>query len=202
MNKKAEKILNTTAKLFIQSGIKKTTMDDIAEQAKVSKVTVYKYFSDKDTLYFEVGKYILHLQISRLKEIIKTEKVLIKKFYEFIAVLSDFIDTDHFWLCSELTNFNDVLSDEYAKYMSCYKEILLYLIDEGINTGLIKKNLDRLLVFYYIDMGIVYYQNNTEYRNIIQSDSAFQKDFMAFHISNIFMDVETVSGVAAYREGS
>jgi AcrR family transcriptional regulator len=51
MNIKAEKILNTTIKLFIHEGVKKTTMDEIAEKANVSKVTIYKYFIDKDTLY-------------------------------------------------------------------------------------------------------------------------------------------------------
>ena len=51
MNKKENKILNTTINLFIRDGIKKVTMDDIAEYAKSSKVTVYKYFVDKDTLY-------------------------------------------------------------------------------------------------------------------------------------------------------
>ena len=58
MNKKADKILDTTIRLFIRDGIRKITMDDIAENSHVSKVTIYKYFVDKDSLYFEVSKHI------------------------------------------------------------------------------------------------------------------------------------------------
>lgn len=195
MNKKAEKILNTTVKLFLQNGIKKVTMDDIAEQAMVSKVTVYKYFSDKDTLYYEVGKHILSYQISKMNEMIGSEDILIKRLYYFIDVLSDFMDTGYFDLCSELIKFNDRLSHDYESYLNSRKETLLHLIDEGIQSGLMKQNLDRQLIFHYINMGIFYYQQNAEYRNKIHKDSEFQKAFMMFQISNIFADAKSILNV-------
>ena len=37
MNKKAKKILNSTIRLFIRDGVKKITMDDIAENSNASK---------------------------------------------------------------------------------------------------------------------------------------------------------------------
>lgn len=192
MTKKAEKILNTIIKLFIQGGIKKTTMDEIAEQAKVSKVTIYKYFSDKDTLYYEVGKNILSLHVSKLNEIIESEDPLVKRLYSFLAIVSEFTDTGHFALCRELAQYNDNLSCEYENYISIYTQTLLHLIDEGIEKGLIKPTLDRQFVFHYINIGVVYYQQNLEYRNEMRSDTTFRKEFMIFQISNIFVDVEKV----------
>ena len=118
MNRKAEKILNTASILFIQNGVKKVTMDDIAEQARVSKVTVYKYFTDKDTLYFEVGRYVLSYHLSKLINIIESGDRLIRKLYNYIEIVSDFTDSRRQWLCSELVKFNDRLSSEYFGYIN------------------------------------------------------------------------------------
>ncbi|MGD1820183.1 MAG: TetR/AcrR family transcriptional regulator [Pleomorphochaeta sp.] len=192
MNKKAEKILNTTIILFLNNGIKKITMDEIAEKAKVSKVTVYKYFSDKDTLYYEVGKYLLAKHIAKLKNITETKNSLIEQFYSFIDVLTAFTNMGYFKLCKELTTYNIKLLEEYNDYLYFYKEILLKLIDMGIEQKLIKPNLDKLLIFYYLDMGISYYQENSDYRKNMNENKNIQNELMRFHVSNIFLDADKI----------
>ena len=39
-----------------------------------------------------------------------------------------------------------------------------------------------------IEMGLCYYQNNTDYRNKIEYDTGFRKRFMTFVWHNIFED--------------
>ena len=72
---------------------------------------------------------------------------------------------------------------------------MLTLIDEGIKDGMIKNNLGRDMVFHYIDMGIVYYQQNPEYRYKILNDINFEQQFLLFHINNIFMDGSKILSV-------
>lgn len=188
MNRKAEKIINTTIKLFLRNGIKKITMDEIAENSNVSKVTIYKYFIDKDTLYYEISKHIFSQYIVKLENIITSDEFLINKLYNFLAVLSDFTNNGEFDLCKELTKYNNDIEALHEQYMQIYKSSLLMLIDRGIENGLIKDNLSRNLIYYYIDMGIVYYQQSTEYRNKMLGDSSFQQQYMLFFINNIFVD--------------
>lgn len=188
MNKKADKILNTTINLFIHDGIKKITMDDIAENAKSSKVTIYKYFVDKDTLYFEISKHILSEYIEQLKNAVASGATLVKKLYGFLDIISDFTNSGKFELCGELATYNNAVEAEYELYLQTYRHTILTLIDEGIESGLIKSGLDRDTIFHYIDMGVVYYQRCSEYRNKMLGDSSFQKQFMLFYISNIFAD--------------
>lgn len=190
MNKKAEKILNTTINLLIREGIKKTTMDDIAENTNVSKVTIYKYFGDKDTLYLEVGKHIFSKHTVKLNNIAASNEFLINKFYDYLTVISDFINSGHFELCIELTKYNQDVDREYKHYLQTYRGSLFNLIDNGMKDALFKSNLDREMIFHYIDMGIVYYQQSSEYRNRILNDSSFKQHFLLFHISNIFIDGE------------
>ena len=186
MNKKAEKIINTTINLFIKEGVKKVTMDDIAENAKSSKVTVYKYFSDKDTLYLEVGKFIFQNYAQKLKSIISNSDALIIKIQQYLDIICEFTDSGNLALCKELVQYNIDLSNEYSFYLQIYQDTMLELIDQGIEQKQIKSELDRMLIFSYIDMGVEYYQSNASYRYKINNDKEFQESYMSFYIGNIF----------------
>lgn len=186
MNKRAERILNTTIQLFLENGIKKTTMDEISERSKSSKMTVYKYFSDKDTLYNEVGKYIFQDLSKRLEDNISAPDDLLIKMQNYINLICDFTGSGYYTLCRELTQYSLDVEKEYSKYKKVYNDTLFGLIDQGIKEKQIKPGLNRFLVFSYIDMGIEYYQNNYSYRFKINNDKKFQEQFMAFYMGNIF----------------
>jgi TetR/AcrR family transcriptional repressor of mexJK operon len=49
-------ILEAAKKLFIEQGYEGVSMDQIAAEAGVSKLTVYSHFGDKDTLFGEAAK--------------------------------------------------------------------------------------------------------------------------------------------------
>jgi AcrR family transcriptional regulator len=45
-----ERILHAAIDLFLQQGIRKTSVDDVAERAGVTRVTVYRHFADRQEL--------------------------------------------------------------------------------------------------------------------------------------------------------
>lgn len=49
-NETHERIVLAALQLFLAQGIKKTSVSDIADQAGVTRVTVYRYFGDKKSL--------------------------------------------------------------------------------------------------------------------------------------------------------
>ena len=51
---KKDQIIETATQLMFDKGIAATSMDDIAAAVPVSKMTIYKYFSSKDQLAWEV----------------------------------------------------------------------------------------------------------------------------------------------------
>ena len=53
INKK-EKVLDAAMDLYCEKGYYKTTTNEIAQRAQVSIGTLYSYFKDKDTIFFEV----------------------------------------------------------------------------------------------------------------------------------------------------
>jgi AcrR family transcriptional regulator len=47
-------ILDAAAKLFLQNGIESTTMSDIASQAGITRVTLYRYYANRDAIAVEI----------------------------------------------------------------------------------------------------------------------------------------------------
>lgn len=60
--KKAQQqyLLDTGKKLMLQYGIKKTTVDDIVEAAKIAKGTFYLYFKSKEDFFYQLIAEINH----------------------------------------------------------------------------------------------------------------------------------------------
>ena len=49
--KTSQKIINCATRLFAEHGYAGTIMDDLAEQCKVNKASIYYHHKDKSTLY-------------------------------------------------------------------------------------------------------------------------------------------------------
>jgi AcrR family transcriptional regulator len=47
-------ILDAAEKVFFSKGVREATMDDIAEEAEVSKGTIYLYFGSKEEVYLGI----------------------------------------------------------------------------------------------------------------------------------------------------
>ncbi|MFW9847946.1 MAG: TetR/AcrR family transcriptional regulator [Candidatus Thorarchaeota archaeon] len=79
-------IIAAANSLFLENGYNNTTMDEIAEKAGFSKVTVYNYFSTKDDLYLAVAALAFKTWADTFDETIKKWEVkgLSKGFARFI----------------------------------------------------------------------------------------------------------------------
>lgn len=175
-------------KLFIDNDIKKVTMDDIAARANVSKMTVYKYFTNKETLYQYVCEAILERCYSDLKEQYDSHISVIQKMIGCTSVLTDLITQGYLSLCNKLGALNDYANNEIEKFNTKTKKIIVDLIREGKVNKLVREDVRDEYVYHYIDMGLNYFQHNLEYRKKMMNESSFRKEYMEFIWSNIFVD--------------
>ena len=188
MNAKYTKIFNTAVNLFITGGIKKTTMDELASAANVSKVTIYKYFGDKDALYHKVGKQLLDECQAELTAHLDTEMDISAKITAVLDTLTAFIISGKLTLTKQLVKFSDALKTDFDAFNGAYKSAVLQLIRDGKGASLINADIDDEHLYYYIDMGLNYFENNKAYRDRVISDETFKQDFMRFLLNNIFID--------------
>ena len=85
-----QSILDAAKKVFFTKGFIKTSMDEIALEAEVSKPTVYSYFNTKDDLFFSLMLPVLD-HLGRINNELK-KKLLAKKYESGEQFLHDFFE--------------------------------------------------------------------------------------------------------------
>jgi AcrR family transcriptional regulator len=80
MNKKKEKIIEVSMKLFAEKGFHATSISEIARTANVSKGAFYLYFESKDDLLISIFEFYTRVIIEKLEKVIDTESDPFKQF--------------------------------------------------------------------------------------------------------------------------
>ena len=75
MNKQ-DVILKTAQRLFSQFGLNKVNMEEIAREARVSKVTLYKYYKVKSDIFQEVVRLETEQLISAIREAVAAQETV------------------------------------------------------------------------------------------------------------------------------
>ena len=75
-------IIDTSTELFLEFGFKTVTMDDIAEHMKISKKTIYNFFTNKETLVQKVVFSMYTHITTKLEDIREQTKNPITELYE------------------------------------------------------------------------------------------------------------------------
>jgi len=79
-NKKIQQLVKAAQDLFMRHGIRRVTVEEICSEAKISKMTFYKYFKNKIELIKHLLNQIFSEQMDEYRDIVKqdipyTEKV-------------------------------------------------------------------------------------------------------------------------------
>lgn len=92
-------IIDAAEHLFFSKGLETTTMDDVAEQAELSKGTLYLYFRNKEELYLAVNARGLRIMTKMISEsteqtIDPLEKIVAtgRAYYNFYKTYPDYFN--------------------------------------------------------------------------------------------------------------
>src|ERR1035437_10763111 len=137
-----ERIIQGGEELFLTSGIKSITMDDIARHLGMSKKTIYQFFKDKNELVMALTKKKLQEDEDQVSEIIGKSANVIE---EMINMMK----------CSEeiFARINPIVIHELQKYhpeawkqFQNFKSVVLIhtleeLLEKGIKQGYIRPEI-------------------------------------------------------------
>jgi AcrR family transcriptional regulator len=155
-----ERILNKAGEMFHQFGFSKVTMEEIATELGMSKKTLYKFFSGKEHLLKEMvtgmkcklEDYVLELWGNN--EISFLEKL--KNLMNYIGNQSSALKGP---LAHDLQKNFPGLWDEIKESRRTHSlQKFSLLIDEGIEKGVFRKDIDQqivLLLFIHAIQGIL-----------------------------------------------
>ena len=143
-------IIDAAEKIFFSFGLYLATVDDIAEQAELSKGTIYLYFKNKEDLYLAVTGRGLKIMLEMFKEAVQEPKLGIDKvraignaYYEFSKKHPDYFKA----LLYFDVNISEA-TDETSSARTCQflgeeaSRIFAETIQIGVNDGSVRQDID------------------------------------------------------------
>jgi TetR/AcrR family transcriptional regulator len=209
MLRRTQAILDAARTLFIAKSYDSVTMDDIAEEADMSRATLYNHFDSKESIYFQIGiRYLVDLRerqmkiitsvTSGLEQIITLSEDLLKSLFkdpiirEIWRRFQSLLDKEFLTLDNTMNKISfpkdlELLSnDVHARYYGEIRDlekIWFDAINRGFEDGSIKKRIDgdRLTHFLHlIFLGIVDSVNSS--RALLISVNLTVEDIIRFTV--------------------
>ncbi len=149
-HKKMLEIKLATFALCNQYGVHKVSVDEIADNANVSKATIYNYFGSKEELIDAVTADTLEKIIKDTSELIdrdgdffeKLEAIMTIKFASVATMKGDFLN--------EI--FSDSSNASLKKYNTEIKSLMLKFFQQGKEQGYIDFSTDNELLYTYSEI--------------------------------------------------
>jgi AcrR family transcriptional regulator len=147
-----DKIIKKATDMFLKLGFKSVTMDDIACEMCISKKTIYKYFSNKESL-IEEGTEIIHQNIhNTINGIISKNYNAIEENFEIVKMMKDTFQTYEASPVYQLKkHYPEIYQKLIANELEDCTDLFTQNINKGITQGLYRENIDiqSFVRFYY-----------------------------------------------------
>ena len=133
-------ILDAAEIVFAQKGFDNARMEDIAHETGLSKATLYLYYNSKDDLIVAILDRIFQRDFTEMENLDVTQVTAVESFWQFV----DFATAETSAMLRllpiayefpSLAFRNETVRAALKQYFKQYLDILLPLIQHGINTG-------------------------------------------------------------------
>lgn len=181
-------IIDAAERVFFKKGHEIATMDDVANEAELSKGTLYLYFKNKEDLYLAIhlrGNKILH---SLFEKAVKNEKSGIEKTRSIGMAYVDYFEKypDYFNAMLYYESHDFDFADQNSVAAECLiegKTTMDFLIDSieiGIKDGTIRPDIDS------VKTALCLWGQTT---GILQIASLKEKSILSKHFSTSAQDL-------------
>ncbi len=127
---KKQQIIEAGTRMIVQKGIEKTSLADIAEEAGISKGSLYYYYASKNELIFDITDAHINQISDNLFAIIEDSKGSMN-WQELLKILFErILDADtrgrlHLYLIQQALNDNEDLKDRFRKKYQEWKQMII-----------------------------------------------------------------------------
>jgi len=150
---KENAILQAALTLFMDAGVQKVSIAEIAAKANVSQVTIYKYFESKENLTQLVLKFYVDQIWEEQKKQLNSDLPFLDKIKQITFSKSDYANQFN-------SQFFQYFMNDYSTGKSYVEEIytreaiprMIALFDEGKEQGFIDQNMSNEAILVYMQM--------------------------------------------------
>ncbi|GIQ68847.1 TetR family transcriptional regulator [Xylanibacillus composti] len=165
---KKKDILEAALVLFMEYGVQKPSIAEIAQKAGVSQVTIYNYFESKHNLAHEVFLYYLDKMSEEFKEILLSELDFPEKVKRLIFRKKEAAQEMHedlyLYIMREYTTSPGHLREIFQE-----KTLpnLFSLFNQGKEQGYVDPNLSNEAILFFMHALYEYLQREEVYSNVL-----------------------------------
>ena len=141
-------IVDAAERIFFSKGIDNATMDEIAEEAELSKGTLYLYFKSKEELLFAVNLRALNILLTMFKETISQKKSTIENLIEIGRAYVRFSQNyEHYFKTllhfegSENFNLSHDLFEQMCHQGENPMSFLTEILRKGVDDGTVRSDI-------------------------------------------------------------
>jgi len=156
---KKKDILNAALDLFIDFGVQKVSIAEIAKKANVSQVTIYNYFESKDNLIRMATRAYVDQIWEKLKHQLTSDSPFEDKIKQMISIKGVSNNTANDKFLQELMK-DYAASGSYVQevYLKEGLPLLMNFIDDGKEKGYIDSSISNEAILVYLQMFQAYMQ--------------------------------------------
>jgi AcrR family transcriptional regulator len=188
-NNKKEAILRAALELFGAFGFDKVTIIEIAEKARVSKVSIYNFFESKDNLRRVLIKSILDRTLEETRALVNKEGASVDKMREYLN--NRIVNGTRYNMEFILKGIDSdlILGQYFEDFNTKNKRLIASLIHEGKTNGCFLPDVTDVAIEIYIDIFYTYFLSNRQVWRTLEHTPN-----LAEEINLLFMNGLTLSG--------
>lgn len=143
-----ERILKTASGLFYAQGYNATGIQQIIDEAGVSKGTFYTHFKTKDELGLEYLRFRHTEEINELKESLSEIKNPLQKYLQFNQIMKDWMKSTEYRGCAfanmsiEVTDLKSPIKKEAKYHYEAFRALIKDIVQDLVKSDPKYKNLD------------------------------------------------------------
>jgi len=149
-------ILSVASGLMIEKGVKETSLKDIAQEAGISKGTLYYYYSAKEDIIYDIANYNLKQITDGLLAWIDDantdaapEQILQTVFEQILA--AETRGKLHLYLFSDAGTTNTALKEKFKEQYKEWRKTLKYGLDKVLSSQSNKNEVLSYLILAALD---------------------------------------------------
>ena len=146
-------LLDVAERCFERHGISRTTMEDIAAEARVSRPTLYRYFGDRESLITAISQRRAQRFAGRMRSVFAKHESFEEKLVEGILYLGRVGQKDQFFsslITPETVGEANQLLMAPAAAVDFAEEVWGPILDEAAANGDLADGLDRPLAYQWL----------------------------------------------------
>ena len=193
-------IMHAAATLFLENGLWKETIQEIAKKANVSYATIFKIFISKQNLVLEIIKWLYEQRQKQLEDLLKSNGSFLDRIERMFTYNNQIVGMNLEIFCDATTIDPEGIAKIVSSYETKTTQIYRDFFEEGKREGYIPYDLsiESLLLYRYAFHALI--QFKPEILSEFKYNPQLFKDFMKILWFGMIVKNEKIE-ILAHLEG-